>query len=142
MHHIAIMRRSWHLTEKVLSGEKTIESRWYVTKRAPWDKIASGDVVFFKDSGFPVTVKVEVVKAEQIALTPAKVLAILKKDYREIGISKERIVELYERYKEKKYCILINLRNPAAVKPFEINKRGFGNANAWLCVADVKNIMR
>lgn len=51
MHHVAIMKPSWKLIPKILSGEKTIESRWYQTRRAPWNGIAAGDVVYFKDSG-------------------------------------------------------------------------------------------
>jgi len=29
MQHIAIMKKSWRLTEKILAGEKTLETRWY-----------------------------------------------------------------------------------------------------------------
>ena len=39
MEHLAIMRKSWNLTNKILTGEKKIESRWYKNKYAPWDKI-------------------------------------------------------------------------------------------------------
>lgn len=31
MEHVAIMRKSWGLTDKILSGQKKIESRWYKT---------------------------------------------------------------------------------------------------------------
>lgn len=51
MHHIAIMNGPWNLIPKILSGEKTIESRWYRTRRAPWGGIRAGDTVYFKDSG-------------------------------------------------------------------------------------------
>lgn len=33
MEHVAIMKKSWGLTRKILSGEKTIESRWYRFRR-------------------------------------------------------------------------------------------------------------
>ncbi|MDO8559127.1 MAG: hypothetical protein Q7R84_02240 [bacterium] len=39
MEHLAIMKKSWGLTEKILSGQKKIESRWYLSKRSPWDTI-------------------------------------------------------------------------------------------------------
>ena len=51
MHHVAIMNKSWNLIPKIISGEKSIESRWYQTKRTPWDKIKAGDKIFFKNSG-------------------------------------------------------------------------------------------
>ena len=36
---------------KILSGEKTIESRWYKKKIAPYNKIKESDKVYFKESG-------------------------------------------------------------------------------------------
>jgi len=35
MDHVAIMKKSWKLTEKILSGEEKIESRWYKSKYSP-----------------------------------------------------------------------------------------------------------
>lgn len=54
MEHIAIMRKSWGLTSKILSREKKIESRWYNSKYPPWNRIKKGEIVWFKDSGEPV----------------------------------------------------------------------------------------
>jgi len=65
MDHIAIMKKSWGLLPKILSGEKTCESRWYKFKRDPWDKVKEGDTLWFKDSGEPVSVKARVRKVSQ-----------------------------------------------------------------------------
>ena len=63
--HVAIMRRSWGLLEKILSGEKTIESRWYMQKSEPWESIDAGDIIYFKNSGAPVTLSASVDKVLQ-----------------------------------------------------------------------------
>ena len=39
MEHVAIMKKSWGFIEKILGGQKTIESRWYSLKSKPWDNI-------------------------------------------------------------------------------------------------------
>lgn len=71
MQHLAIMRKSWGLTQKILDGRKKIESRWYSVKCRPWDQIESGEIIYFKDSGEPVKLKAEVSKVMQFAdLTP------------------------------------------------------------------------
>jgi len=57
MDHIAIMKKSWGLTEKILSRRKIIESRWYSAMRKPWNKIKEGKTVYFKNSGEPVTMR-------------------------------------------------------------------------------------
>jgi ASC-1-like (ASCH) protein len=137
------MKKSWGLTQKVLIGEKQIESRWYMTKARPWGIISAGDTVYFKDSGSPVTVKAEVSKVLQFSdLTQELVSAILSK-YAEnngLGVVKENIQQFYELFKNKKYCLLIFLKNPKKVKPFEIDKSGFGAMAAWITIDKLSKV--
>lgn len=138
MEHLAIMRKSWGLTQKILIGKKKIESRWYDTKYPPFDKIKKGDVVYFKDSGKPVTIKAEVSDVRQFSgLTPSKVKHILE-EYGELdGIDKDKTDEYFEMFKNKKYCILVFLKNPAPVKPFKVNKKGYGTMSSWICLEKI-----
>jgi ASC-1-like (ASCH) protein len=141
MDHIAIMRKDWNLLPKILSGEKRIESRWYMAKYPPWGRIQKGDVVYFKNSGEPVTVKTEVEKVLSFSeLTAKKVNEILNKYGKEDGISKEKLPYFAEFFKNKSYCLLIFLKNPQKMTPFEINKNGYGTACAWMCVGDIKKV--
>jgi ASC-1-like (ASCH) protein len=143
MHHVAIMRKSWGLTEKILSGEKKIESRWYKTKRTPWGKIGKGDAVYFKNSGEPARIKAEISKVLQIEnLMPKKVKAILLKYGQADGIGKENIPFFFKLFKNKKYCLLIFLKNPRKTKPFDIDKRGFGAMAGWISVPNVNTIRK
>jgi ASC-1-like (ASCH) protein len=141
MHHIAIMKKSWKLTQKILSGKKNIESRWYKTKHSPWNKITSGEKVYFKDSGDPVTIKAEVEKVIQFSeLTPEKVNQILEEYGNANGIEKERLNYYHNLFKDKKHCMSIFLKNPQSIAPFHINKHGFGNMAAWITLKDINNI--
>ena len=141
MHHVAIMRKSWGLTEKILSGEKKIESRWYKNKARPWDKIKNGDIVYFKNSGESVRIKAEVEKVVQFDnLNSKKVAEILKIYGSDDGIEEAKIPDFFEIFKDKKYCILVFLKNPILVKLFEIDKTGFGAMSAWITVDDINQI--
>jgi ASC-1-like (ASCH) protein len=141
MDHVAIMRKSWGLLPKILSGEKTIESRWYKNKSAPWGKINSGDMVYFKNSGESVTVRVCVKKVLQFEnLIPEIVRDLLVRYGRDDGITD--IEKYYQLFIDKKYCLLIFLEKPQKIKPFEINKKGFGSMAAWMCVEDIRKIRR
>ena len=140
MDHLAILNKSWKLLDKILSGEKTIESRWYVTKRIPWNKIQKGETIYLKNSGEPVTAKATVEKVTQLELDKEKVLKLLKIYGLAIGIVEGKIPEFYERFKDKKYCILINLKEPQKIEPFNIDKKGFGLMSAWITVKDIKEI--
>ncbi len=140
MEHIAVMKKSWGLTQKILTGEKRIESRWYKAKHAPWDRIKAGEVVYFKDSGEPVTVKADVEKVLQFSnLNPEIVREILCSHGKDIGLCADDILN-FEMFKNKKYCILVFLKNPRKVNPFDIDKKGFGMMSAWISVDDINNI--
>ena len=141
MEHLAIMRKSWNLTQKILTGKKRIESRWYKVKYSPWNRIKSGEIVYFKDSGEPVTIKAEVDKVIQFSsLDSGKVKDILEKYGDDDGIEKEKIPEFFEMFKDKKYCMLIFLRNPQKIEPFEINKNGFGSMSSWITIDSIDKI--
>ena len=60
MDHLAILSKEGKFLDKILSGEKSIESRWYKFKKTPYETIAAGDVIYFKESGESVTAKSQV----------------------------------------------------------------------------------
>ena len=142
--HIDIMRKSWGLTQKILTGEKTVESRWYKNRSKPWDQIFVGDAIYFKDSGEPVTVRARVTKVLQFAnLTARKTKEILSKYGRsDLGIAKDVPSEIKNYFQNKKYCIFIFFDGVQKIKSFQINKTGFGMMAAWLIVDDLEKIKR
>jgi len=141
MEHVAIMKKSWGLTQKILSGQKTVESRWFKFKSAPWDRISQGEIIYFKDSGSLVSVKAVVDKVVQISdLTSDKVTTILNEYSADLGISD--VSGFCELFKDKKYCILIFLKKPESIEPFDIDKSGFGSMSAWICVDNVEKIKK
>lgn len=143
MDHVAIMKKSWGLTQKILSGTKKIESRWYLNKCAPWNKVKAGESIYFKDSGEPVSIMAIVGKVLQFDdLTPLKVEEILKTYGEDDGIEKSEISFFYARFKDKKYCLLMFLKNPQKIEPFEIDKRGFGAMAAWITVENINKIKK
>lgn len=141
--HVAIMRRSWGLLEKIRSGEKTIESRWYMQKSEPWESIDAGDLIYFKNSGAPVTLSATVEKVLQFDhLNPKKVRDILERFGHKDGLDVGEIERYFFYFKHKKYCILIFLKDIQKVDPFDIDKTGFGLRSAWLTVEDIDKIKK
>lgn len=126
---------------KILSGEKTIESRWYKSRRAPWNKIQIGDHIYFKNSGEPVTIMATAEKILQFDnLNPKTIAAIINKYGRKPGICLESSMELKKSLSKTKYCLLVFLRGVRRVKPFNINKSGFGLMAAWITVESIEKI--
>jgi len=140
MDHVAILKKEWKLIDKILAGTKTIESRWYKSKSTPWNRIKAGEKVYFKNSGEPVSVKAEVAKVLQFDLKNSKVKDILEKHGKAICI--DDIPSSRSRLKDKKYCVLVFLKNVQKIMPFNIDKTGFGLMAAWLTVDDIGKIKK
>lgn len=143
--HVAIMRRAWGLTDKILTGEKTIESRWYKNRACPWGKIAVGDEIYFKDSGGPVRLRARVREVRQFdGLTSDKVHELLNQYGRAdgLGTMSADYEPYYQRFRAKNYCLLIFLEAVEKVVPFAIDKKGFGSQAAWLVVDDIERIKK
>ena len=139
MQHLAIMNKSWGLLPKIVSGQKTIELRWYAHRVAPWDRIKTGELVYFKNSSEPVTVRATVSKVLQFAdMTPARVKILLEEYGQADGIIESDFSTYYERFKNKHYCILIFLRDVRPVEPFKIDKTGFGAMSAWITTPSIE----
>lgn len=138
MDHVAIMDKKWKLIPKILSGEKYIESRWYVTKRAPWNKVFAGDKVYFKNAGEMITACATVEKVLQFDNLDVNNCQKILDQYK-VGI--QPVQSRVDGWAAgKKYCVLIFLKNPQEVTPFGIDKKGFGISSAWLCCSNIRDI--
>lgn len=141
--HVAIMRPSLGLLEKIMIGEKTTESRWYLQRSAPWDEISAGDTIYFKNAGEPVTIKANVAEVRQFdRLNSLKTRQILDEFGQRLGYSSSELAGYFAQIKDKRFCILIFLQNIKKTKPFDIDKKGFGTMSAWLVVDNIARIKK
>ena len=86
MKHLAILKQPFF--NMVLSGEKTIESRWSMNKIAPYNKVNVGDEILLKETGKNVTATAKVKNVKYYELTPEKVENIRIKYGKQIGTDK------------------------------------------------------
>lgn len=139
MEHLAILSKKLKLLNKIISGEKKIESRWYKFKKPPIGCISRGDVIYFKESGEKISVKAEVENVLIFKeLTQEKIKEILKKYGKSICVDTSYI----EKIKDKKFCALIFLCNVQKIEPFEINKKGYGMMSAWVSIENIEKIKK
>ena len=57
-----------------------------------------------------------------------------------MGIDEPDMPKFFEKFKHKKYCILIYLKDAHYIQPFEINKQGFGTMSSWISVESIAKI--
>ncbi len=141
--HVAIMRPSLGMLTKIISGEKTIESRWHLQRSAPWDEISAGDTIYFKNAGEPVAVKADVAEVRQFdRLNSLKIRQLLDEFGPRLGYPGSELANYFTQIKDKRFCILIFLQNIKQIKPFDIDKKGFGIMSPWLVVDNIAKIKK
>lgn len=126
MQHIAILRQPFF--NMVLSGEKTIESRWSMNKTAPYNKVSVGDEILLKETGKDVTATAKVKEVKYFELTPQLVEDIRIKYGKAIGTDK---FEDWQTTLYKKYCTLIWLEDVKKVSPIKVPR---SNGAGWIVV--------
>lgn len=137
MDHCAILSKESKLLSKIISGEKTIESRWYKFKKTPYQNIAAGDSIYFKESGKPITVKAKVSNVLFFDhLNDHTITEILRQYCQQLGVS----LSYAEKIKGKKFCTLIFLNSTEEIEPFQIDKRSYGLMAAWITIKDITKI--
>ena len=129
MDHVAILKDA--PLEKILSGVKTIESRWLANKSAPWSKVAVGDTLFFKRSGGDVEARARVKDVRQYENVDERLAStIIKTHGTALAIDEHSLGQWHNRAKTR--CCLLFLDGVQRVQPFAIDKTGFGAMAAWL----------
>ena len=135
VNHIVFLKTKYF--KKIINKEKTIESRWYKYKKPPFQQISINDILYLKESGRPVSAKAKVSKVLFFAnLNPKKIKQLLKKYGKNIGVE----MSFFNDIKDKKFCILVFFKNLRNIKPFEINKSGYGNRVAWIVIDNISKI--
>ena len=142
MDHLAILDKTRKLLAKIISGEKTIESRWYKSKVAPWGRIKKGETIYFKESGEPVNAKATISEVLQFYLPQTNVHDLLQEYRDEICFSEKNSEKLVAWCSLRTYCILIRLAQVQEIEPFEIDKTRFGMMAAWITVEDITKIKK
>lgn len=118
--HVAIFTSD--LAEKILTGEKTIESRFSKSKIIPFAQIGAGDIVYIKPSGKDIIGQFEVEKVLfWDGLTAKDVLKIKEEFGQKIAAD-----ELFWSQKlDSRYATLIFIRQSARfiTSPIKLQKR-------------------
>lgn len=118
--HIAIMSHR-SLLDKIVAGEKTIESRFSRVKSPPFGQIKAGDKVYFKLSGGPVLGYARVAQVEEFEnLTPQQIEDLAAKYRDGLALSEDFLA----RKMESKYASLLFLEDVSACEPWTFKQDG------------------
>jgi len=114
MEHLAILSSRLRLFDKIISGKKTIESRWYFNRKTPYKNIFAGEIIYFKEGNRFAKAVVE--KALFFEVDDAKIKEILLEYGDRLGVG----IEYFDFLKGKRYCTLVFIKDVSEAKPFYV----------------------
>jgi ASC-1-like (ASCH) protein len=122
--HLAILVNPY--LQLLLDGRKTIESRFSMNRRAPYDQVKPGDVVLLKRSGGPISGIGLVTEAKFYQLTPDVLRQIRDEFAGELGITDPAFWSDRER---SSFATLLRLAHVRTLDPIPYLKR---DQRAWI----------
>lgn len=126
--HLAIFTEE--LMEKLIDGEKKLESRFSNNFISPHGQVKKGDLIAVKKSGGPVTavfIAGEVMSFQN--LNNAKINELKKKYTERLGLSIKD--EFWTLKAESRYATLINVDKVKKLNPFLVGKK---DRTAWVVI--------
>ena len=110
----------------VLEGRKTIESRFSLTRRAPFKQVQPGDVVLLKRSGGPIVGVCRVAQTWFYVLDP-KSWKHVRKEFAQRLCAEDPA--FWSTRSCAKYATLLRIENVRALQPFRVSKK---DRRGWL----------
>jgi len=104
----------------VLSGTKTVESRFSVNKLAPFELVHEGDVVLLKKTGGPIVGLCRVSHVWNFKLEP-KTWSEIRNDFADALCAQDP--SFWDQRKEASYATLMRVDNVLTIPPIKIDKR-------------------
>jgi ASC-1-like (ASCH) protein len=119
MEHLMIVQKKYF--NLIISGKKTIETRWSRNKITPYKKVKIGETILIKESGKPITYKAIIKDAKFYDLKVTSDLGFLTKYNKEICLNEIKNIKEFE---ERNYCTLIFLEKIESIKPTPYKSNG------------------
>jgi hypothetical protein len=118
--HLAILHEPY--LSRILSGEKTIESRWLKRRVAPYARVAAGDTIYLKQASGPIVAMAQAAEIWQFDdLTPARVDELLAR----FGDRLRLEPDFADHARGQRYAVLIKLADVQLLpQPLSFRQRG------------------
>ena len=139
MDHVVYLDAAAKELDLLLSRQKTMIIRGATGRKLPYGRVAQGDVLYFINNN-----------AEGLVRAWARVTNVLNSE----KLSADESAALVARHQQrlrltgkqtahwagKRYLVLIEVVDVAALEPFPIDKSAFGNMDDWLAVGQIEKV--
>ena len=139
MDHVVYLDTKAGEMEALLDGRKTMILRGAAGRKLPYGRVEVGDMLYFIRNNGEGIVRARaevswVLNSEKMDKAQSVLLA--EKHQEQLQLTPVQ----HRRWAGKRYLVLVQVQNVAAVEPFSIDKSDFGNMDDWLPVEAIQAV--
>lgn len=128
--HLAVLNQPY--LDRILDGEKTIESRFTINRVAPYKIVQPGDVLFLKESAGYVKGLISVKEVKYFEnMVPGEARDLIRLNQLALTVD-EAFINLKQ---NSRYATLIHIGEILSIEPLEITKK---DRRAWVVLHERK----
>lgn len=139
MEHVVYLDTQSGEMENLLVGKKTMIVRGAAGRKLPYGRVNPGDILYFLNNDGKGLVQArakvcQVLNSEP--LTPEASQKLLADHQDALQLTEKQ----QQRWRGKRYLVLITVDAIQELEPFQIDRSGYGNMDDWLPVGDIHSV--
>ncbi len=140
MDHVVYLDAAAKEMANILAGKKNIILRGATGRKMPYGRVEAGDTLYFLNNDAEGLVKARATVTSVLnsdALTEDGSLQFINEQHAGLQLTEKQL----KRWGGKRYLVLIWIEKAEEVKPFRVDKSGYGNMDDWLPVGKIESVM-
>ena len=141
MDHVVYLDAKAGELDNLLSGKKTMIIRGATGRKLPYGKVNTGDKLYLINNNAEGTIKAMAVVSSVFnseKMNREESVDLITKNQNKLLLNSIQ----FKRWAGKRYVVLIEVDTIDEVKPFTIDKSGYGNMDDWLPVGSIEKVKK
>ena len=139
MEHVVYLDTQSGEMENLLVGKKTMIVRGAAGRKLPYGRVNPGDILYFLNNDGKGLVQArakvcQVLNSEPLTSEASQKLLADHQDALQLTEKQQ------QRWRGKRYLVLITVGAIQELEPFQIDRSGYGNMDDWLPVGDIHSV--
>jgi hypothetical protein len=139
MDHVVYLDSKANELDLLLDGKKTMIVRGATGRKMPHGRVNAGDVLYFINNNAEGVIQAmaqvkSVIHSEK--MTEEESTQLIDRHQAKLQLTPKQV----ERWAGKRYLVLVEVSDIKEVRPFKIDKSGYGNMDDWLLVEDIETV--
>lgn len=137
--HVVFLDTAAKELDKIIAGNKTAILRGAMGRKMPYGRVFPDDTLYFIQNNGEALVRAKAtVKAvfNSPKLSQEGSSKMLEENSDKLNLEPKQ----FNRFKGKRYLVVVEISNPEILSPFPVDKSNYGNMDDWLPVGNIENV--